>query len=90
MTKRTPEPERMAYSVKEFCRCAGIGRKLFYKLVATGEIATIKAGTRRLVPVESVKRWLAPTVAHIPNVPSRKRQETNGIKKAPKDTHFRA
>jgi len=51
-------PLRQAVSVNEFCEIWGIGRTLFYKLKNTGQIQTISAGSRTLIPCrQEVEVW---------------------------------
>lgn len=47
-----------AYSVEEAARAAGVSRSFLYERIALGELATVKAGKRRLVRVEALRRWL--------------------------------
>lgn len=53
----TPPP-KLAFSVAEACAALGLGKTNFYRLVAVGEIETIKIGGRRLVPVASIEALL--------------------------------
>lgn len=51
---------RLAYSVDEFCKATGIGRRTFYALQAKGEgPAVVKIGRRTLIRREAAERWLA-------------------------------
>ena len=56
---REPSAEAEAESVAEAARRAGVSRSFLYERVASGELATIKCGKRRLVRVETLRRWLA-------------------------------
>lgn len=53
----TPPP-KMAYSVAETCAALGLGKTNCYKLIAAGEIETVKIGGRRLVPAASITALL--------------------------------
>ncbi|WP_329411927.1 helix-turn-helix domain-containing protein [Nocardia vinacea] len=48
--------------VNEACEQLRIGRTLFYALVRDGQIKTIKAGSRRLVPQSAVDEFIATSV----------------------------
>lgn len=50
---------KRAYSVAEAAAELGIGRTLAYSLVASGELRTIKLGTRRIVPADAIDELLA-------------------------------
>lgn len=52
------EYERLAYTVKEAMAASRIGRTKFYALIKSGEIRTKKIGSKHLVPVEELKRFL--------------------------------
>jgi excisionase family DNA binding protein len=49
----------MAVNIPEACRLTGLGRSKLYELMTTGELQSIKVGKRRIVPVASLKEWLA-------------------------------
>lgn len=49
---------REALSVAEAAAQAGISRTFLYERIASGELATIKLGKRRLIRVEALRRWL--------------------------------
>jgi excisionase family DNA binding protein len=51
--------DKIAFSVAEACSSIGIGRSLFYELVARGDIPAIKLGRRTLVRSEYLKRYIA-------------------------------
>lgn len=53
-------------SVPEFARATGLGYRLARKLVASGEVASIKVGCRRRVDVRWVKHWLAQATPGVP------------------------
>ena len=44
--------------VNDACRCLGLGRSKLYELIARGEIEIVKVGTRTLVPMASLERFI--------------------------------
>ena len=50
---------KLLLSVDQAAKRLGIGRSLCYELVMRGEIASLKLGRRRLVPVASLVRFIA-------------------------------
>ncbi|MEO9821027.1 MAG: helix-turn-helix domain-containing protein [Paracoccaceae bacterium] len=46
-------------SPDEAARLAGIGRTSLYAALATGDLKSIKIGTRRLIKIEAIHEWLA-------------------------------
>jgi excisionase family DNA binding protein len=66
-TKRHPKqqlPEHVdniqpiAISVEEAAKAAGVGRTLIYEALSKNELASLKAGRRRLIRVEALRAWL--------------------------------
>ena len=51
--------EKKTVSTKEVAAILGIGRSLTLKLIATGEIPSIKLGRRVLVPVAALEKTIA-------------------------------
>ena len=51
--------EVMAMTIAEAVRTSGIGRTRIYELMASGEIAARKCGTRTLVLADSLRAYLA-------------------------------
>jgi excisionase family DNA binding protein len=49
----------LCLSVAEACKVAGIGRTGLYQAINCGSLIVRKAGRRTLVPVDSLKQWLA-------------------------------
>lgn len=49
---------RGAFSVRDFCQWAGIGRTAFYEELKTGRLAAKKFGKRTLIPIAEAHRWL--------------------------------
>jgi excisionase family DNA binding protein len=55
--------ERIAISVKEAMALTGLGRNSFYKLINSGQLASVKIGQRRVVKLASLRDLLdAPQV----------------------------
>jgi excisionase family DNA binding protein len=57
-TARAGFPDRLLYSVAEAADLLGIGRTFMYHLVATGEVDSLKVGTRRKIPRESIHGYI--------------------------------
>ena len=51
-------PGRLLYSVEEAAELLGIGRTFMFHLVATGEIASLKIGTRRRIPRDAIDAYI--------------------------------
>jgi excisionase family DNA binding protein len=56
-------PERRALSVVEAARALGISRASLYRLVQQKRLATVKIGSRRLVPVTALDNLLEKAAA---------------------------
>jgi excisionase family DNA binding protein len=56
-------PERRALSVEEAARAVGISRATLYRLVQQRRLATVKIGSRRLVPVTALDNLLEKAAA---------------------------
>lgn len=48
----------IAVSPNEAARLAGVGRTTLYAALATGELKSLKIGTRRLIKVTAIHDWL--------------------------------
>jgi excisionase family DNA binding protein len=44
-----PDHEKLAYTIKEFCTLAGVGRSFVYEQIAEGLLRAVKAGGRTLI-----------------------------------------
>lgn len=53
----TREPR--AYSINLFCKTFSISRSKVYELMEAGDLATVKMGAKRLIPIESANEWFA-------------------------------
>jgi excisionase family DNA binding protein len=51
--------EPLAVTIADACRLIGLGRSKLYEEISTGRIKALKAGKRTLIPVASLKDWLA-------------------------------
>ena len=57
-TQVNDDAPRGAFSVRDFCQWAGIGRTAFYEELKTGRLAAKKFGKRTLIPIAEAHRWL--------------------------------
>lgn len=51
-------PQVLAVSPNEAARLCGIGRTTLYAALSSGELKSIKIGTRRLIRLEAIREWL--------------------------------
>ncbi|MGF3027911.1 helix-turn-helix domain-containing protein [Methylobacterium aquaticum] len=51
--------EKLAYTIAETCYATGLGRTMVYELIAKEKLRAVKAGTRTLIPAESIRGYLA-------------------------------
>jgi excisionase family DNA binding protein len=51
-------PSKIAYTIKEATAAIGLSRSTIYKLMASGELQTIRIGQRRLIRAEALNRLL--------------------------------
>jgi excisionase family DNA binding protein len=47
------------YGLSEACLITGLGKTTIKSLVYSGELESIKVGRRRLIPVESIDKFIA-------------------------------
>lgn len=58
-SQTTPQPlPPIAVSPDEAARLAGVGRTTLYAALATGDLKSLKIGTRRLIKVTAIHDWL--------------------------------
>ncbi len=50
--------ERIGLTVPEAAKQIGIGPALAWRLVKSGEMPSIKLGSRRIVPVDKLREWM--------------------------------
>lgn len=55
-------PDRL-YSIPEAAAALGLGRSLLYGELASGKLASVRIGRRRLIPAASVAAYIARAVA---------------------------
>lgn len=61
-----PTPDRAhLLTVEEAAECLGIGRTKTYELMMDGALASIKIGSRRLIPVSSVAAYIRAQLGQI-------------------------
>jgi excisionase family DNA binding protein len=53
--------DRRAYRINEAAASCRLSRSTIYKLIAAGELRSVKVGGRRLIPVEAIEALLAGT-----------------------------
>lgn len=51
--------EKLAFSIADTANKLGLSERSVHRLVAKGELGSIKAGRRRLIPRESIRQLLA-------------------------------
>ena len=51
--------EPLAVSISEGCRIIGLKRSSIYREIAAGRIRAVKAGKRTLLPMATLRAWLA-------------------------------
>ena len=51
-------PERLAYSIRDFCALTGMGRTWVYGEIKAGRLLVKKAGARTLIPVDAARTFL--------------------------------
>ena len=44
--------------INDACRCIGLGRSKLYELIARGDIEVVKIGSRTLVPIVSLEKFV--------------------------------
>ncbi len=49
---------KLALSIPEFCRVAGIGRSRAYEEIRAGRLRIVKCGRRTLIPADALQQWL--------------------------------
>lgn len=54
----TQAAQILAVSPNEAARLCGIGRTTLYAALSSGELKSIKIGTRRLITMDALRDWL--------------------------------
>jgi excisionase family DNA binding protein len=52
-------PERLLLTVEEAAQRLGIGRSLFYELLALGDIESVRIGRLRRIPLGALEAYIA-------------------------------
>lgn len=56
--------EKLAYNAKEVAATLGISLPTFYELSNRADFPCVRIGRRVIVPVDSLRAWLAKEAAH--------------------------
>lgn len=51
-------PQKLAYSIKEFCAATSLGRTTVYELIAAGRLSYVKVGAKTLITMDEAARFL--------------------------------
>jgi excisionase family DNA binding protein len=54
-----PKQQRRALSIEETAEATGLSRASLYRAIGAGTLATVKVGSRRLVPVTAIDALLS-------------------------------
>lgn len=57
-------PDKLAYNAKEAAATLGISLPTFYELSNRSDFPCVRIGRRVIVPVDSLRAWLAKEAAH--------------------------
>lgn len=52
------KPAKLTYTVVEAAAALGVSKTVMYQLIRTDGFPVISVGNKRLIPIESFKRWL--------------------------------
>ena len=63
-TERVLSIQPMLYGVKDAATATSLGRTKIYELMDSGELPSVKVGTRRLIPREALEEFAARLVAN--------------------------
>jgi excisionase family DNA binding protein len=61
--KTATEPAPLLWSPTDAAKRLGIGRAMLYELLAAGQLASLKIGSRRLIADEELRRFIAARLA---------------------------
>ena len=50
-------PQKLTYTVVEAAAALGVSKSVMYQLIRTDGFPVISIGNKRLIPIESFKRW---------------------------------
>lgn len=68
-TPQMPPPGKLAVSVLEMAALIGVSEATAYDLTFRSDFPVVQLGTRKLIPVDALKQWLADQVQK--NAPAR-------------------
>jgi excisionase family DNA binding protein len=54
---------KLAYTPHEAAEALGISRNLLYQLLGSGQLHSVKAGSRRLIPASAIAEFLSGAAA---------------------------
>lgn len=54
-----PEPEKLAYSIKEAAKVSSLGRTTLYAHIAANRLKAVRIGGRTVIPAESLHALIA-------------------------------
>jgi excisionase family DNA binding protein len=57
LRKTPPPPPRLALNIMEACDALGVGYDTFHRQIEP-EVRIVRLGSRKLVPVSELQRWL--------------------------------
>ncbi len=52
-------PQKLAYSINEFCAATSLGRTTVYELIAAGRLSPVKVGSKTLITAQEAQRFLS-------------------------------
>ena len=55
----------LAISVEQAAKRLGLSRNMAYMMAQRGELPSVRAGRRRIVPLAALERWLSEQVAEV-------------------------
>lgn len=58
-TPQMPPPGKLAVSVLEMAALIGVSENTAYDLTCRADFPVVQLGTRKLIPVDALKQWLA-------------------------------
>lgn len=56
--KAVIKPQKLTYSVVEAAAALGVSKTAMYQIIRTEGFPVIVLGSRRLIPIDSFKRWM--------------------------------
>ena len=59
MSEGVHVPRRALYDVSETCELLSLSKREIYELIRSRRLLTVQQGRRRLVPAESIDRYVA-------------------------------